>query len=150
MLLEKGLSDLQEVCKRLAFDSNMKVVLGRNLGYLSIGLQRNELSEAIDYVQDGVLYRHIIPMFWWKILRWLNVGRENKLDARKTRDDLLGKYITLRRESLSQGIDATDMLSMYIKVPHEMCKDDMFLRDTMFNMFIAGWDTVAAGLIWFL
>ncbi|KAF6140659.1 hypothetical protein GIB67_013952 [Kingdonia uniflora] len=129
----------------------MSVVLGRYEGYLSLDLLRNELSKAIDDVQEAVLYRHTMPIFWWKILQWLNVGREKRLsEAWKTRDSLLRKYITLRRESLSKGIDAMDMLSMYIKCLQELCKDDMFLRDTMFSMFIAGWDTVASGLIWFL
>ncbi|KAF6140660.1 hypothetical protein GIB67_013953 [Kingdonia uniflora] len=105
----------------------------------------------MDDAQEAILYRHAMPMFLWKTLQWLNVGREKKLlQAWKTTDAYFGNCITLRRESLCKGVDTTDMLSMYIKSEHESCKNDMFVRDAIVNMFTAGRDTIASGLIWFL
>ncbi|KAF6166565.1 hypothetical protein GIB67_005427 [Kingdonia uniflora] len=143
--------DFQDVCMRYAFDSSTRVIFGISEGYLSIDLPRNELSDAVDDSHEVLLHRHTMPKFWWKILRWLSIGKEKKMStAWKTIDAIITKYIIVRRESLCKGIDASDMLSMYIKSPEELCKNDIFLRDTILNMFTAGRDTIASGLTWLL
>ncbi|KAI3939918.1 hypothetical protein MKW98_029694 [Papaver atlanticum] len=59
--------DLQEVCSRFAFDVNMNTIFGTHANYLSIELPSNDLAEAIDAAQEGVFYRHTMPMFMWKL-----------------------------------------------------------------------------------
>ncbi|KAF9590817.1 hypothetical protein IFM89_038539 [Coptis chinensis] len=148
---EGTIIDLQDVCKRFAFDSNMGTILGGDEKYLSIGLPVNELADAVDDAQEAIFYRHVIPKLLWKFLRLLSVGRERKLArAWKSVDVSLGKYISQTRENLLRGVETSDLLSMHIKSQDELFRDDKFLRDAMLNLFIAGRDTIASGLIWFL
>ncbi|OUZ99325.1 Cytochrome P450 [Macleaya cordata] len=153
---KKGSSiDLQEVCLRFAFDSSISVIFGRHERYLSLGLPSNELAKAADEVQEAILYRHTMPIFLWKTLRWLGVGRERNLfEAHKKIDSIFQEYISQKREDLVKGVKTVDLLSSYINALEDdksvsLAKNDKFLRDAMFSFFIAGRDTIASGLSWF-
>ncbi|KAI3875415.1 hypothetical protein MKW92_038099 [Papaver armeniacum] len=134
--------DLQEVCSRFAFDINMKVVLG-----------------LLEKVQETILYRHIMPMFLWKLMRLFNIGRERETaKAVKIIDAQLYQLISLKRKNLLQGITSFDLLAFHIKTQEQMSNnisplptknDDKFLRDSMLSLFFAGKDAIASGLIWF-
>ncbi|KAI3936054.1 hypothetical protein MKW92_033229 [Papaver armeniacum] len=151
--------DLQEVCSRFAFDINMKVVLGVHENYLSTELPPNDLAEATGKVQETILYRHIMPMFLWKLMRLFNIGRERETaKAVKIIDAQLYQLISLKRKNLLQGITSFDLLAFHIKTQEQMSNnisplptknDDKFLRDSMLSLFFAGKDAIASGLIWF-
>ncbi|OUZ99327.1 Cytochrome P450 [Macleaya cordata] len=142
--------DLQEVCSRFAFDSSISVIFGRHERYLSLGLPSNELAEAADDAEEAVLHRHTMPVFLWKLLRLLRVGRERKLSkAHKKVDAAFHEFISQKRVSLLKGVKTVDLLSSYIQSCDDLAKSDKFLRDAMLSLFIAGRDTVASGLIWF-
>ncbi|OUZ99322.1 Cytochrome P450 [Macleaya cordata] len=142
--------DLQDVCSRFAFDSNISVIFGRHENYLSIELPSSVLAKAVDDAQEAILYRHAMPIFLWKFLSWLGIGRERKLsEAHKTVDVLFQEYISQKREDLIKGVETVDLLSSYIKSSDDLAKSDKFLRDAMLSLFIAGRDTIASGLIWF-
>ncbi|MCL7027329.1 hypothetical protein MKW94_006915 [Papaver nudicaule] len=155
---EKGFSiDLQDVCSRLAFDINISVIFGRYEKYLSLELPSHELAVAVDDAQDAILYRNAMPICLWKSLRLFGIGRERKLaKAHKKIDELFEEYIRQKRNDLSAGVQTDDLLSTYIKaledessVVSSVANKDIFLRDEMLNLFIAGRDTITAGLIWF-
>ncbi|KAI3883680.1 hypothetical protein MKX03_016362 [Papaver bracteatum] len=155
---ENGFSvDLQDVCSRVAFDINISVIFGRYEKYLSLELPSHELAVAVDDAQDAILYRNAMPIFLWKLLRFFGIGKERKLArAHKKIDELFEEYIRRKRKDLSAGVKTDDLLSTYIKalqdessVVSSSANKDIFLRDEMLNLFIAGRDTITAGLIWF-
>ncbi|RZC49316.1 hypothetical protein C5167_017742 [Papaver somniferum] len=149
--------DLQDVCSRVAFDINTCVIFGRYEKYLSLELPSHELAVAVDDAQDAILYRNAMPIFLWKFLRFSGIGKERKLArAHKKIDELFEEYICQKRKDLFAGVKTDDLLSTYIKalqdetsVVSSSANKDIFLRDEMLNLFIAGRDTITAGLIWF-
>ncbi|KAI3927243.1 hypothetical protein MKW92_031900 [Papaver armeniacum] len=132
---ENGFSvDLQDVCSRVAFDINMS-------------LPSHELAVAVDDAQDAILYRNAMPIFLWKLL---------PSQSSQKIDELFEEYICQKRKDLSAGVKTDNLLSTYIKalqdessVLSSTANKDIFLRDEMLNLFIAGRDTITAGLIWF-
>ncbi|XP_026380365.1 alkane hydroxylase MAH1-like [Papaver somniferum] len=152
--------DLQEVCSRFAFDVNMNTIFGIHANYLSIELPSNDLAEAIGTVQEAGLYRHIMPMFLWKLMRLFGVGREGELiKALKTINTHFFEYISEKQTNMINEVKTFDLLSAYVNSiqkhkrtttdpsPHK--NDEKFLRDSMFSLFVAGKDTIGSGLIWF-
>ncbi|XP_026398350.1 alkane hydroxylase MAH1-like [Papaver somniferum] len=155
---EEGSSiDLQDVCSRFSFEVNINVIFGRYENYLSIELPSNELAVAVDDAQEAILYRHIRPMFFWKLLRMLETGKERKLKkARKKVHQILEDYINQKKKDLLGGVRTFDCLSTYIKalqdntsIVSSLPNKDIFLRDEMLTFLIAGRDTITSGLTWF-
>ncbi|KAK1305495.1 Cytochrome P450 86B1 [Acorus calamus] len=138
--------DLHDAFLRLTFDTTCAFVLGVDPGCLSIdGRPVVPFAKAIDDVEEVMLMRHVLPKWFWKLMRWLNVAHENKLArARETVDEFILRTVAERRRA--DGVNASpDMLSSYI----EKGCDDGFLRDSVLNFMIAGRDTTGAGLAWF-
>ncbi|GFY94174.1 cytochrome P450, family 96, subfamily A, polypeptide 10 [Actinidia rufa] len=115
---------------------------------------------AMDEAEEAIFHRHIVPESIWKLQRWLGIGQEKKLSkACETLDSIIGKYITMKRDELSRGIQleeqegGVDLLTSYLKEDEMMeglkC-DDKFLRDTILNFMIAGRDTTSSALTWFI
>ncbi|KAI3971128.1 hypothetical protein MKW92_013669 [Papaver armeniacum] len=155
---EEGSSiDLQDVCSRFSFDVNISVIFGRCENYLSIELPSNELAVAVDDAQEAILYRHIRPMFLWKLLCMLDIGKERKLKkAKKKIHKILEDYISLKKKDLLAGVKTYDFLSTYIKaledktsIVSSLPNKDIFLRDEMLTFLVAGRDTITSGLTWF-
>ncbi|KAK1265011.1 Cytochrome P450 86B1 [Acorus gramineus] len=111
--------DLEDVLLRFTFDSSCKFLIGVDSNSLSDGFPDVPFAIAIEVAEEVLLLRHVFPMWWWKLMRWLNVGQEKMLTrARGTMD-------AARRQL------------------------DKFLRDMVLNFMIAGRDTTGAGLAWF-
>ncbi|KAL5703377.1 hypothetical protein ACHQM5_028475 [Ranunculus cassubicifolius] len=141
-------TDFQDVFTRLSFDSNMSAIFGRETKSLSIDIPSNQFAKAMDTAQEVMLYRHVIPMFCWKLMRLLSVGKEKSLaDAMKIIDLSIEECISSKNESLDKREEKiTNLLSVMLKssdVSHKV------LRDVMLNLFVAGKDTLASGLCWF-
>ncbi|KAI3944211.1 hypothetical protein MKW98_016441 [Papaver atlanticum] len=140
--------DLQEVCSRFAFDINMNAVFGVHENYLSTELPSKDLAEATAKVQEAILYRHIMPMFLWKLMRLFNIGWERETTkAFKIIDAQLYHLISQKRKHLLQGIKSFDLFNNISSLPNK--NDEKFLRDSMLSLFFAGKDAIASGLIWF-
>nr|DAD20164.1 TPA_asm: hypothetical protein HUJ06_021627 [Nelumbo nucifera] len=89
-----------------------------------------------------------MPTLIWKLLRWLNVGREKKLaKAREIADLNIANCISVVRQELLRGVETHGLLSSYIRLSKT---DDEFLRDTTLNFLVAGRDTIASVLSWFI
>ncbi|XP_073111482.1 noroxomaritidine synthase 2-like [Elaeis guineensis] len=155
--------DLQDVFLRLTFDTTCYLVFGTDPGCLSIGFPTVPFAKAMDDATGALLFRHIVPPAWWKLLRWLRIGEEKKLAlAWKVMDQFIAQRIAEKKEErnksrshaeapirdlLSSYIDACDDLHMVdVENPMEFNK---FLRDTAMNFMIAGRDTTGAALTWF-
>ncbi|KAK4846276.1 hypothetical protein QYF36_015281 [Acer negundo] len=167
--------DMQEVFQRFTFDSTCLMLLGFDPNCLSVEFPQVEFGKAYDDMDEVALYRHLVPESIWKLQRWLQIGQEKKLRiAWETFDKFLYGCISLKREKLSRRSktkeegeeeeeeEEFDLLTAFMldedeekdtkKVDQQMNavrKSDKFLRDTTFNLLVAGRDTVSAGLTWF-
>ncbi|KAL5703299.1 hypothetical protein ACHQM5_028404 [Ranunculus cassubicifolius] len=141
-------TDLQDIFTRFAFDSNMIAIFGREARSLTKEFSPNPFAIAMDVAQDVVLCRHLMPMFCWKLMRFLNVGNEKRLaEAWKIIDKSIEECISAKRELLKKGVKTrTDLLSMMLKSSDV---SDKVLRDVMLSLFFAGKDTLASSLCWF-
>nr|XP_015879106.3 alkane hydroxylase MAH1-like [Ziziphus jujuba var. spinosa] len=71
--------DLQDVFQRLTFDNICLLVLGFDPHCLSIEFPKVECKKAFDDVEEIIFHRHFKPQSWWRLQRWLQLGREKKL-----------------------------------------------------------------------
>ncbi|KAG6656536.1 hypothetical protein CIPAW_04G029200 [Carya illinoinensis] len=156
--------NLQDVFQRLTFDIICNTVLVFHPNFLSVEFPELAHASAFDQMEQGVLYRHIVPESYWKLQRWLQMGEEKKLgNAWRTFDQFLYHSISSRREELRQSKTQKteeakfDLLTAYMAHEEEgtlkldgFPNSNEFLRDTVFNLMVAGRDSVSAGLTWFL
>ncbi|KAK4371402.1 hypothetical protein RND71_010877 [Anisodus tanguticus] len=95
----------------------------------------------------------------------LELGPKKKLrEAREVIDQVIGKYISVKREELrargenlkeEEEQEGVDLLTSYIDNDDGETKtglkfDDKFLRDTILNFMIVGRDRTSSGLTWFI
>lgn len=155
---EQGLViDLQELFYRFSLDTIYTLVVGYDLGSLSVDWPHVPFANALDDVEEVILYRHFVPMSVWKFFRWLGVGKENKhKKAWQILDDFIYKCIAKKREEMKQGSIkhqiGLDLLTLYMDDGQSLnvkSASDKFLRDTILNFLIAGRDTTSTALAWF-
>nr|QWK52380.1 cytochrome P450 96A2-2 [Isatis tinctoria] len=156
--------DLQEVFGRYTFDTILILITGSDPRSLSIEMHEDELAKALDDVGEGIVYRHVKPIFLWKLQNRMGFGQEKKMiEANATFDRVCAKYISTKREEMmmrSQEIvdnsnrESEDLLTSFMKLDTTKYKllnpnDDKFLRDTILAFILAGRDTTASALTWF-
>ncbi|KAF8724921.1 hypothetical protein HU200_020636 [Digitaria exilis] len=114
----------------------------------AIGLATRVASEA-------TLLRHIVPAWWWRLMRWLNVGAERRLaEAKAVLDEFVYLEIAQRKSLTtgSQGGGGCDLLSLYMAWPREPGvtdrQRDQFLRDSAVGYMFAAKDLIVAALTW--
>ncbi|KAL1356376.1 hypothetical protein AAHE18_05G180200 [Arachis hypogaea] len=130
--------DLQDVFNRFTFDNICSIVLG-----------------------------HAVPKSVWKLLERLQIGQERKMsEACKVFDQFIYSCIASKREEISKynkssqideaQVDLLSALMMMREQEQEkgqsqtlLVNDDKFLRDSAFNLFVAGRDTITSALTWF-
>ncbi|CAA6666233.1 unnamed protein product [Spirodela intermedia] len=71
--------DLQDVFLRFTFDTTCNLVFGVDPGCLSPDLPSVPFANALDDAEEVLFFRQAVPMGWWKLLRWLQVGEEKKM-----------------------------------------------------------------------
>ncbi|KAK1264523.1 Cytochrome P450 86B1 [Acorus gramineus] len=102
--------DMEDVLLRLTFDTSCNIFTGVDPKCLSDGFPDVLFGRAIDDVEEVLALRHVIPMWWWKLMRWLNVGHEKKLaSARETIDAYVMQIVRERREANYEA--SPDMVS---------------------------------------
>ncbi|KAL0673588.1 hypothetical protein Bca4012_001569 [Brassica carinata] len=108
------LVDLQDLFQRFLFDTSSILMTGYDPRSLSIEMPKVEFGAAVEGVVDGIFYRHIKPVFLWKLQSWIGVGIEKKMrKGIEVFDRLLGKIISAKREEIKnhgKG-DAMDILT---------------------------------------
>ncbi|EER92037.1 hypothetical protein BDA96_01G343100 [Sorghum bicolor] len=154
--------EFQGLALRATMDSIFTIAFGLDLDTLagvSSGEGRSRFAAALDDASELTLLRYVNA--FWKAQRFLGVGSEAKLRQRvKFIDEFVYKCIRDRAQELSDR-EATgdavpdsrqDMLSRFIrKATNESgTVDYKYLRDIILNIVIAGKDTTAGALTWFL
>ncbi|KAI4346813.1 hypothetical protein L6164_007679 [Bauhinia variegata] len=151
--------DLQDVFNRFTFDNICFTVLGYDPNCLSIDFPKIACEKAFNEAEECIFYRQTMPRSIWKLQSWLQIGEEKKMtQACKTFNQFLHENITSKREELKtyrgqkeMEEPQLDLLTVLIRSAEEKGQaiDDKFLRDTAFNLFVAGRDTITSGLTWF-
>ncbi|KAA8523443.1 hypothetical protein F0562_009866 [Nyssa sinensis] len=163
---ELGLGvDLQELFQRFTYDATCILTLGYYPSSHSINLPLKTFGDA----EEAILFRHILPESWWKLQRWLQIGKEKQLSkAVDALDNFLAHCISLKREELlkretrssveNQEEEDFDLLT-YASYIH-VCKEqrgasatgnsDKFLRDTFLSLLFAGRDNKYSSHLVFL
>ncbi|KAM0891043.1 hypothetical protein ACQ4PT_026659 [Festuca glaucescens] len=145
--------ELEGVFMRFFLDVTYTSAFATDLDCLSMSRPIHAFGQATKEVEEGVLFRHMMPPSLWKFLRVLNVGSEKKMaNARVVIDRFIYEEIAKRktkRNKESQG----DVLSLLMKWPMDpsMSKQQMtlFRRDTVMAFIFATKDLVAVTLMWF-
>ncbi|XP_047339759.1 alkane hydroxylase MAH1-like [Impatiens glandulifera] len=150
----RGLTvDLQDMFQRFTFDTICVLTLGHDPQTLSIDLPDDPTQKAVDIIEEAILYRHILPESLWRLQKWLRVGMERKLaEASTTVDNFF--YSCIEKYNNPSQFSA---IGLYSKVYKEYSlysssngkSLDVFLRDTLLNLMVAGRDTTSSALSWF-
>ncbi|KAL6499347.1 hypothetical protein OROHE_026010 [Orobanche hederae] len=136
---------------RYTLDSISKVGFGVDLDCLQgSNAEGNEFIKAFDDSSELVYWRYVDP--FWKLKRHLNIGGEAIL-KKKTKfiHNFVDKVIRTKREQMEKE-QYYDILSRFIvesKKDPEMMTDE-YLRDIILSFIIAGKDTTANTLSWFI
>ncbi|XP_027358756.1 alkane hydroxylase MAH1-like [Abrus precatorius] len=148
--------DLQDVFNRFTFDNICSIVLGYDPNCLSIDFPEVACEKAFNEAEECIFYRHVVPTTVWKLQKWLQIGQEKKLTkACKTFDQFLYACIASKRQVLSKCTKnemaeaQVDLLTALMREEKGHALDDKFLRDSAFNLFVAGRDTITSALTWF-
>ncbi|OAY80861.1 Cytochrome P450 704B1, partial [Ananas comosus] len=151
--------DMQDLFMRMTLDSICKVGFGVEIGTLSPDLPDNSFAQAFDAANMIVTLRFIDPL--WRMKRFLHIGSEALLaQSIKVVDEFTYRMIRKRKEEIEQaracGIKDKikhDILSRFIELgddPESSFSNDKSLRDVVLNFVIAGRDTTATTLSWFI
>ncbi|XP_027359363.1 alkane hydroxylase MAH1-like [Abrus precatorius] len=148
--------DLQDVFNRFTFDNICYIVLGYDPNCLSIDFPEVAIETAFNQIEESIFYRHVVPKSVWKLMKWFQIGAEKKMtEACKTFDQFLYACVASKREELCKSsnenneADHVDFLTSLMKEQKGQAHDDKFLRDAVFNIFVAGRDTITSALTWF-
>ncbi|XP_062185538.1 cytochrome P450 704C1-like [Phragmites australis] len=148
--------DIQDLLMRSTLDSIFKVGFGVNLGALSGSSEKGAaFARAFDDASEQVLYR-FFDLFW-KAKKLLNVSSEAAMKRSvRTIDDfvyaVIDRKIELMRRDQQEFAKKEDILSRFLleRERDPGCFDNKYLRDIILNFVIAGRDTTAGTLSWFL
>ncbi|XP_014489858.1 alkane hydroxylase MAH1-like [Vigna radiata var. radiata] len=147
--------DLQDVFNRFTFDNICSTVLGYDPNCLSLDFPEVAIEKAFNEIEESIFYRHVMPKRLWKLQRWLQIGREKTMtEACKSFDEFIHALIASKFEKLSKynenktGEACADLLTTVMREGKEQ-HDAGFLRDAVFNLFVAGRDTLTSALTWF-
>ncbi|PIA49873.1 hypothetical protein AQUCO_01300546v1 [Aquilegia coerulea] len=142
--------DIQDLLLKSTMDSIFEVGFGVKLETLS-GSKEESFSKAFDDCSALTLWRYVDIS--WKIKKFFNIGSEALIRKNLAIiDDFVYKIIHTKTKQRSESRDKTlekkeDILSRFLEVDES---DPKFLRDIILSFLIAGKDTTAVALSWFL
>ncbi|KAK4371938.1 hypothetical protein RND71_007322 [Anisodus tanguticus] len=146
--------DIQDLFMKATLDSIFRVAFGVELDSMcGSNEEGKKFSDAFDDASAMTLWRYVD--FLWKVKRSVNIGSEAKLrDNIRTVDAFVYKLIQRKTEQMSKPeADLSlqwkkgDILSRFLQIPGTNPK---YLRDIILNFIIAGKDTTATTLSWFI
>ncbi|GJN35866.1 hypothetical protein PR202_gb24679 [Eleusine coracana subsp. coracana] len=152
--------ELEDVFMRFSLDVSYASVFGAaDLDALSVAAAAAPVTpfgEATRVVSEAVLLRHVVPVWCWKTMRWLNVGIEKRhAEAKAVIDQVIYGEINKRKALAgTQGEEEDgDLLSMFMAWPKDPAvterERDQFLRDAAVGYMFAAKDLIVAALTWF-
>ncbi|KAI7725042.1 hypothetical protein M8C21_004033 [Ambrosia artemisiifolia] len=138
--------DMQDVLRRLAFDTICKISLGWDPCCLDYTRAVPPLVTAFDTAAGASAMRGTSSVSWvWKVKRLLNVGRERQLkEAVGVVHRAVDEIIRARREHMDGSDNNRDLLSRFMSSGHS---DDL-IRDMVISFLMAGRDTTSAAMTW--
>ncbi|WMV11373.1 hypothetical protein MTR67_004758 [Solanum verrucosum] len=146
--------DIQDLFMKATLDSIFKVAFGVELDSMcGSNEEGKKFGDAFDNASEMTLWRYVD--IFWKIKRTLNIGSEAKLRNNiRTIDEFVYKLIHRKTEQmcrpeadLSLQWKKEDILSRFLQITGT---DPKFLRDIILSFIIAGKDTTATTLSWFM
>ncbi|KAF5732971.1 cytochrome P450 704C1-like protein [Tripterygium wilfordii] len=147
--------DIQDIFMRCALDSIFKVGFGVELNCLEGSSEEaTDFMKAFDESNALIYWRYVDPL--WKLKRLLNLGSEASLKKNvRLMDNFVNNVISTRRNLLLRQLSNNakeDILSRFLveseKDPEKM--NDRYLKDIILNFIIAGKDSSANTLSWFI
>ncbi|XP_038685591.1 cytochrome P450 704C1-like [Tripterygium wilfordii] len=144
--------EIQDLFMKSTLDSVFKVVLGVELDSM-YGLYKEgtQFSKAFDEASAIILYRYVDV--FWKIKRFMNIGSEATLRRSiKVIDEFVYKIIKSKTDEFNKSQDGVpmkrgDILSRFLGLNYT---DPKYLKDIILSFIIAGKDTTASTLSWFI
>ncbi|KAL6957456.1 hypothetical protein U1Q18_046330 [Sarracenia purpurea var. burkii] len=144
--------DIQDLFMKSTLDSIFNVGFGIELDSIcGSSKEGTTFNNAFDDANALSFWRYIDV--FWKIKRALNIGSEALLKKKiKIVDDFVYKQIRSKTEQMNKSpndssIKREDILSRFLQVSETNPK---YLRDIILNLVIAGKDTTATTLSWFI
>ncbi|XP_027906383.1 cytochrome P450 704C1-like [Vigna unguiculata] len=144
--------EIQDLFMKSTLDSIFQVAFGTELDSMCGSSQEGKIfADAFDASSALTLYRYVDV--FWKIKKFLNIGTEAKLrKTTKVLDEFVLKLINTRIQQMQISVGGSDskredILSRFLQVKGN---DSKYLRDIILNFVIAGKDTTAATLSWFM
>ncbi|KAI4303475.1 hypothetical protein MLD38_039098 [Melastoma candidum] len=148
----KQIIDIQDLFMRSTLDSIFKVAFGVELDSMCGSDQEGaEFSAVFDDASACTLWRYVDVS--WRVKKLLNIGSEAKLKKHvKVIDNFVYKLIRSKIELMKNLEDGSsmkkdDILSRFLQVTDTNPTE---LRDIILNFIIAGKDTTATALSWFI
>ncbi|WVZ86793.1 hypothetical protein U9M48_033525 [Paspalum notatum var. saurae] len=151
-----GRLDMQDLLMRSTLDSIFKVGFGINLGVLSGSSKEGAaFARAFDDASEQVLRRFLDP--FWKAKKLLNLSSEAAMKrSLRTINGFVYAVIDRKIEQMGRNqqefAKKEDILSRFLleRERDPGCFDNKYLRDIILNFVVAGRDTTAGTLSWFL
>ncbi|KAH7863564.1 hypothetical protein Vadar_019224 [Vaccinium darrowii] len=145
--------DIQDLFMKSTLDSIFKVAFGVELDSICGSSEEGtKFTHALDDSSAVTLWRYVDVS--WKIKKFLNIGAEVELKKNiKVIDDFVYKLICSKAEQMDKlpnddsSAKKEDILSRFLQVNET---DPKYLRDIILNFIIAGKDTTATTLSWFI
>ncbi|EXB52689.1 Cytochrome P450 704C1 [Morus notabilis] len=144
--------DIQDLFMKATLDSIFQVAFGVELDSMCGSSEEGKsFSNAFDDASSLTLWRYVDA--FWKLKKFLNIGSEATL--KKKTDIINGFVFKLIRNKIEQmksskeeySMKREDILSRFLQVTET---DPTYLRDIILNFIIAGKDTTATTLAWFI
>ncbi|WJX24664.1 hypothetical protein P8452_13747 [Trifolium repens] len=143
--------ELQGLFMKSTLESAFKVILGVELDTMC-GTYREDtqFSIAFDEASAAIMFRYV--NFLWKVQRFLNIGSAVLKKSLKVIDEYVYKVITSKIEQSQNNHNNSlelkgDILSRFLELNET---DPKYLKDIILSFIIAGKDTSAITLSWFI
>ncbi|XP_006662533.1 cytochrome P450 704C1-like [Oryza brachyantha] len=148
--------DIKALLTRATMNSIFNIAFGKELNTLDGSGEGSRFAKAFDDAGEYTLLRYLNP--FWKVARLLDVGTEAALKERiKVVDEFVYKLIRDKSDELSRTKahdpgSRDDLLSRFIQaaINDSGTVDYKYLRDIILNIVVAGKDSTAGSLAWFL
>ncbi|GFP97063.1 cytochrome p450 94c1 [Phtheirospermum japonicum] len=138
--------DLQDVFRRLSFDSICRFSFGLDPKCLERSLPMSEFAVSFDLASKLSAERAMIPFpIIWKMKKFLNIGSEKKLQQSIKTIHVLARDIIRQRRKYGLFSGQMDLLSRFMA----STEDETYLRDIIVSFLLAGRDSVASALTGF-
>ncbi|CAH0478978.1 unnamed protein product [Peronospora belbahrii] len=147
--------DILTYSGRFTLDAFGEIAFGFNMSTLTL-TNEHPFEKAFVKAQHIVAARLIVPIWYWKLKRWLNVGSEKHLrEALATVDNFVINVISRTMEKRNDDNDKgtspnRDIVSLILANETVDGKpvNPILVRNIVLMALIAGRDTAADGLAW--